>query len=267
MAANKSDKLKKDYESKKVSAGRFCSALVEQIKELTYQEQISLAVPIESRVKSWSSISEKIERINLKLEDILQLGDFVGIRLILLFKRDLDRCRRLIEEKLEIIDKEDTASRLDVSQFGYQSNHYVIKLPKEWLSIPTVKELKPETQDEKLNVDILKKILDTHLPPENRTDDEDYSYLIKKLSSLGITTASGLIGLINEHLQGALDAEKELVEYVVSEYRQEDGEEDEDVNRAVKYGVMFSHTGIVCFMINCEIDERKLEGMNHLEIL
>ena len=272
MATNKSDKLKKDYDSKKDSAGRFCSALVEQIKGLIFSEHISLAVPIESRVKSWSSICGKIERSNLELEDIFQLNDLVGIRLILLFKRDLDRCRKSIEENLEIIEKEDTASRLDESQFGYQSYHYVIKFPKLWLSLPTfsdfseykaeiqirtiaqhiwaaashnlqykhednvpktvrrsiyrvsalletvdlefervlsereeyVKELKPETQDEKLNVDLLKKILDAHLPIENRDDDESYSELIQDLSERGITKSSELISLIKEQIEQAL---------------------------------------------------------------
>jgi len=140
MARLEEDKLKKDYEARQASAGSFCSALMEQIKELASQNNIALAVQIESRVKSWYSISEKIEKNNLKLEDILQLYDLVGIRLILLFKRDLDRCRKLIEENLEIIEQEDTASRLDESQFGYQSYHYVIKLPKRWLSIPTLKD-------------------------------------------------------------------------------------------------------------------------------
>ena len=140
MAKKKEVDLKKDYESKQSSAERFCSALVEQIKELTSQNNIYLAVPIESRVKIWPSISSKIERSNLKLKDILELNDLVGIRLILLFKRDLIKCRELIEENLEILQQEDTASRLGESQFGYQSYHYVIKLPNEWLSIPTLKD-------------------------------------------------------------------------------------------------------------------------------
>jgi len=140
MTHVKNDKLRKAYESVQVSAKRFCSALVEQIKELTSQNNITLAVPIESRVKNWSSISAKIERSKLELTEILELNDLVGIRLILLFKRDLNRCIQLIEDNFTIIEKEDTATRLDESQFGYQSYHYVIKLPEQWLSIPTFRD-------------------------------------------------------------------------------------------------------------------------------
>jgi len=142
MATDKSDELElqMDYEFRQPSAERFRLALVEQIKELMAKNLITLAVPIESRVKSWSSISGKIERINLKLKDILELNDLVGIRLIFLFKRDLEKCRELIEENLEIIEQEDTASRLGESQFGYQSYHYVIMLPEKWLSTPTLSD-------------------------------------------------------------------------------------------------------------------------------
>lgn len=318
MARLKEDKLKKDYESKQVSAGRFCSALVGQIKELTSQNNISLAVPIESRVKSWSSISSKIEGSNLKLKDILQLNDLVGVRLILLFKRDLDRCRKLIEENLEIIKQEDTASRLDESQFGYQSYHYVIKLPKEWLSIPTfkdfdeyqaeiqirtiaqhiwavashnlqykqednvpktlrrsiyrvsalletvdlefervlsereeyVKELKPETQDETLNVDLLRKIMDAHLPIENRVDDEKYSDLILTLSLDNITKSSELIELINEKLELVLEYDAKKAEQIKknSEGVYKDLYNESEIDRASR-GVFHGHTDLILLML------------------
>lgn len=320
MARLKEDKLKKDYESKQVSAGRFCSTLVEQIKELTSQNNISLAVPIESRVKSWSSTSAKAERSKVKLKDILQLNDLVGIRLILLFKRDLDRCRKLIEENLKIIVQEDTASRLGESQFGYQSYHYVIKLPKGWLSIPTLKDfaeykaeiqirtiaqhiwaaashnlqykqednvpetvrrsiyrvsalletvdlefervlsereeyvkgLKPETQDETLNVDLLKEILDSHLPIANRKESEDYSKLLRHLSNCEIDKSSQLVSLINERLEAALEKDVEIVEKVKSgsphyEFKKE----------RIEKGVFFSHFGLVRQMLSRKFGKRR----------
>ncbi len=313
MTTIKNDKLKKDYEAKQVPAKRFCSALVEQIKELTSQNNISLAVPIESRVKSWSSISGNIEGSNLKLKNILQLNDLVGIRLILLFKRDLDICRKLIEENLKIIKQEDTASRLDESQFGYQSYHYVIKLPKEWLSIPTLKdfaeyqaeiqirtiaqhiwaaashnlqykqeasvpstlrrsiyrvsalletvdlefervlrerehyieELEPTIQNETLNVDLLKEILDSHLPIENRAVEEEYSELIQNLSKCGIEKSSELISLIKEKTKIALEKDAEVVRKV------ESGDIRYELKKErIKKGVFYTHAGLVRQMLD-----------------
>lgn len=316
--------LQSDYEFRKISAERFCKSLVEQIKELNAQNLITTAVPIESRVKSWSSIKSKIERSNLNIKDILELNDLVGIRLILLFKRDLVKCRELIEENLEIIEQEDTASRLDESQFGYQSYHYVIKLPNEWLSIPTlkdfaeykaeiqirtiaqhiwaaashylqykqddnvpktlrrsiyrvsalletvdlefervlserenyIKELKPDTRDETLNVDLLKEILDSHLPIANRSDPEDYSNLLHNLSSCGIDKSSQLISLIKDQLEAAMEEEKKLVKRK-KEYFKETGDiEDEDDDRAVSLGVFYAHTGLVRTMLDNKFGSR-----------
>lgn len=333
MATNESDKLKEDYIEIRDSTKKFCSALEEQIKELISQENIALAVSIESRVKNWPSISSKIERSNLELKNILQLNDLVGIRLILLFKRDLDKCKKLIEENLEIVDKEDTASRLNESQFGYQSYHYVTKLPEKWLSTPTlsdfseykaeiqvrtiaqhiwaaashhlqykqeasvpnairrsiyrvsalletvdlefervlseregyVEEVEPETQDETLNVDVLRKILDDYLPVENRVDNEEYSQLIQQLSNCGITKSSELISLIQEQLDRALHEDEHQVllfkagasPQVATNYSWE---------RAYENGVYYSHCELVRVMLSKKFGDRwKVNGTAQLD--
>ncbi len=55
----------------------------------------------------------------------------------MLFKQDLARLSSIIKEALVIIEKEDTSRRLGETQFGYQSLHYVVKLPKQWMSMPS----------------------------------------------------------------------------------------------------------------------------------
>jgi len=48
-------------------------------------------VPLESRVKKLESLFEKLERKTMALEHVVDLDDFVGVRIILLFKRDLEK--------------------------------------------------------------------------------------------------------------------------------------------------------------------------------
>lgn len=228
-------------------------------------------------------------------------------------KRDLDRCRKLIEEKLKTIKQEDTASRLDESQFGYQSYHYVIKLPKGWLSIPTfkdfaeyqaeiqirtiaqhiwaaashnlqykqednvpktirrsiyrvsalletvdlefervlnqreeyVKELKPDTHDEKLNVDLLKEILDVQLPEANWKNNDPYSASLQNLSNCEIKKSSELISLIKEQLEAALEKDKEDVKKKLKYFEEEGEMQDERDERAISSGVFYTHVGLV----------------------
>jgi len=117
--------------------------LVERIKkellELISSRSIPLGVSIESRIKAWDSINKKIERKSLEIENINHVEDLVGLRIIVLFKRDLAAIIDAISETFTIVDKEDTSARLEEHQFGYQSIHFVVKSPESWLKMPSLK--------------------------------------------------------------------------------------------------------------------------------
>lgn len=132
-----------DVQYQKISgqADRLRVALLEQLSKLFEEGKITLGVPLESRVKLLSSVNEKIERKEKNLLNISELDDLIGIRAILLFSRDVLEVGKLIDRTFEVLSRENTAQRLDETQFGYQSQHYVIRLPKEWLSIPSFKDL------------------------------------------------------------------------------------------------------------------------------
>lgn len=145
----KMDKLRKDYELFHDTAEQFKDALKKEFEDLLTANSISLGVPIESRTKKWSSIVEKMERKALNFSSIQQIDDLIGIRIILLFYRDLEKTCNLISKTLVVISHEDTAQRLAETQFGYQSFHYVISLPEKWLEIPSFQKfnnMKAEVQ-------------------------------------------------------------------------------------------------------------------------
>ncbi|GFZ72738.1 hypothetical protein PSE10C_34800 [Pseudomonas amygdali pv. eriobotryae] len=129
--------LKLNYFRVESRAKRLMSALSAELEHLLAKEGVTLGVPIEARVKDWSSIEEKIIRKSLDLNSIEDLDDFVGMRLILLFRRDLVAVDKLIRAALNIKSSEDTSLRLKDTQFGYQSQHYVIEVPSAWLKIPS----------------------------------------------------------------------------------------------------------------------------------
>jgi len=70
-------------------AGRFALALAEQLQHLLKENGIPLGVPLEHRVKRWDSIAEKVNRKEIALEKLTDLNDLIGLRLMLLFKRDV----------------------------------------------------------------------------------------------------------------------------------------------------------------------------------
>lgn len=94
-------------------------------------------MPIESRVKAWGSICGKLERKRIEISSVAELSDLIGVRAILLFKKDLESVREIVAKNFELISSEDTGERLSASEFGYQSHHYIVKVPSSWLSVPT----------------------------------------------------------------------------------------------------------------------------------
>ena len=134
-------KLRTQHQDNAGRAERLRDVITTQLLELFKLHNITLGVPIESRIKDWPSISEKIERKDIHLDNIFDLQDLIGIRSILLFKRDLTLVNSLIAENFEVISSEDTGDRLGESEFGYQSQHHIVRIPKSWLSLPSLKGL------------------------------------------------------------------------------------------------------------------------------
>jgi len=121
---------------------RLRQSLVEQLTEIITANNVSLGFPIQSRVKSFNSISNKVEngRFNLK-NSVTELQDLVGIRIILLFTKDVEKICKIIDQNLVVKKKYNTGERLEDNQFGYTSEHYIVKIPESWLSVPTLKDL------------------------------------------------------------------------------------------------------------------------------
>jgi putative GTP pyrophosphokinase len=92
-------------------------------------------------VKTWSSIAEKIERDRSDPKNLSEITDVAGIRIIALFRRDVERISKIIESYLDVLDREDTFDRLAENQFGYGSIHYQARPPAEWLKVPTLRKL------------------------------------------------------------------------------------------------------------------------------
>lgn len=133
--------LKLEYQAGVPIWNRLHLVVQQQLGELFLHDDIVLGVPLEGRVKTWESIQEKLERKSIGLKAVTDLDDLVGVRAILLFHSELSRADALIRSTFEVLQHENTGDRLAESQFGYQSRHYAIKLPKAWLAIPTLRGL------------------------------------------------------------------------------------------------------------------------------
>ena len=109
--------------------------ITRELGKLFADEGLTLAVPIEMRVKTWSSIREKMSRQGLK--DLKEIHDQLGVRIIFLFKRDLLTALELVQGIFKVQESEDLRDRLEPDQFGYLSNHYELSIPDQWAVLPT----------------------------------------------------------------------------------------------------------------------------------
>lgn len=133
--------LKIQYDADSSRYERLCREQTLQLDELLRQASLTLAMPIEARVKSWDSIADKCERNNLHPDALDEIEDIAGLRLIFLFKRDEMTARGIIVEHFSVVSEEDAAKRLSADQFGYTSMHYIVQPKESWLSIPTMAPL------------------------------------------------------------------------------------------------------------------------------
>lgn len=132
------DALRIQYQDEAGRAERLREAVVAQLSALLASNEVTLGVPMESRVKSWASLAEKLDRKQIALDSLIGFHDLIGVRVILLFRSDLLKVLKLISSTFEVVSLEDTAARLGDSEFGYQSQHFVVRLPKSWLLLPSL---------------------------------------------------------------------------------------------------------------------------------
>jgi ppGpp synthetase/RelA/SpoT-type nucleotidyltranferase len=136
---NKFAELEKEHGATVPIAQNFADELGRQLAKLLDEQRISLGFPMQNRVKTWESLRSKLGRKGVRISSVKELPDLIGLRIIVLFHRDLTRVAEILDDSFEVLQKEDTAGRLAESQFGYQSIHYIIQLPKEWFALPTLK--------------------------------------------------------------------------------------------------------------------------------
>jgi ppGpp synthetase/RelA/SpoT-type nucleotidyltranferase len=143
------ERLYQEYQSIVEYADRFGSVVYNELLRGIEDAKIQLGFPIQKRVKQWESIKEKYQRIPRDVENITDLQDLVGLRLILLFSRDTLKVGAIIGKLFNVVRKYDSKDRLKSDQFGYSSMHYVIELSKDKLvthELQFPKKLKAEIQ-------------------------------------------------------------------------------------------------------------------------
>lgn len=138
--SNKYDLLLDDYQ-------KLSTNLIQALEIFLMEKKIAY-LSINSRIKDKNSFIEKIERKNYN-RPFEEIEDICGIRIICYYQTDVSKIAEIISSEFTVVENEDKEELLNEDQFGYRSNHSIVRIKKGWLNAPNyrgLENLKAEIQ-------------------------------------------------------------------------------------------------------------------------
>lgn len=139
--------IEKHYSENKSHYENLADNIKQALKTFFGEHNISFH-SISSRIKEFESYFEKIDRKGYE-NPIEQIEDFCGVRIICYYPLDLDKIATIINNEFEVIESIDKSANMEADRFGYRSNHYIVRIKKDWLKAPNyrgLEHLKAEIQ-------------------------------------------------------------------------------------------------------------------------
>lgn len=146
---NKLEAVKKKYEksfqSKRPSYEKLALNIKLNLEALLKENSIDF-MEVNYRIKESDSFYEKIcrkekEKNRIINEPFEEIQDICGIRVICCYVTDLKEVDTIIGKNFEVIKSDYKNKNLKINEFGYFSNHYIVRLKEEWLKLPILKGL------------------------------------------------------------------------------------------------------------------------------
>ncbi|ALS76894.1 hypothetical protein AUC31_17450 [Planococcus rifietoensis] len=111
--------------------------------EILIKENAIIVHDVQARVKEKKSLENKISKKEDKYNELKDITDIVGIRIITYFNIDVDLIAKIIEKEFKIDEENSVDKRItDPDRFGYSSLHFVVEFKEERLEFIEYKDFK-----------------------------------------------------------------------------------------------------------------------------
>ncbi|RWS44108.1 hypothetical protein EKA14_10275 [Bacillus mycoides] len=129
----------KEYEAHCEKYNNLGENLQNSLKILLKEANISF-LDVNYRIKDYDSFLDKVKRKGYQnpLEDN---EDFCGMRIICYYPSDIEKIAEVINKEFIVHHSEDKSDK-EIDRFGYRSYHFVASVKKDWLVVPSFRNLK-----------------------------------------------------------------------------------------------------------------------------
>lgn len=131
-----------EYREKMPLFQKMRDLIIDKLRTCLDENHIVVA-GLESRIKTESSLSKKLELKGYKYHSLDDITDILGCRIITFYSNEVDIISALMEQLFDI-DWENSVDKrkmLEIDRFGYMSLHYICKIPKTMYYDPNMPEM------------------------------------------------------------------------------------------------------------------------------
>jgi ppGpp synthetase/RelA/SpoT-type nucleotidyltranferase len=166
------ERLKSEYEKSRSLYEKLVDEVVYVLRESTERSEVKIhsIASRETKIKTFESFYGKVVQRKILQDQLEEIDDIAAVRVICLYRSDLDKLHTLICQKFEIIEADTSRTRTE-TPFGYSSDHYTVRLSKQCRGprYDNIKRLKCEIQVRTLLMDAWASV-SHHLEYKQKTD-------------------------------------------------------------------------------------------------